>query len=346
MGERGRFTAFVLRRANLELARRVGIAIVLAAGSTACGGADDDVLGPGAAGAGGATEGIAGQSSWIGQSGAGGAGGAADAGVPPPPDAGAAGAPSVDECPRVRVVVAAGATLNVRPEPSTAQAPVGTLANGSIVDKIADVQGESVNGSTLWYQISSPNVSGYVSSTYAECTTDQAPVLTPPTGYYLPLQCGKSAKISQGNFGSFSHAGKSAYAFDFSLGVGTPMVAMADGVVLHVYDKTKPGDPCYDGGGSSCYPYANLVVLLHGDGTASIYKHLSKVLVSLNDFVPRGTPIGLSGSTGYSTGPHAHVMREENCGVANCQSIPLSFADVSGNGVPTTGQTVTSGNCP
>ena len=82
MGERGRFTAFVLRRANLELARRVGIAIVLAAGSTACGGADDDVLGPGAAGAGGATEGIAGQSSWIGQSGAGGAGGAADAGVP------------------------------------------------------------------------------------------------------------------------------------------------------------------------------------------------------------------------------------------------------------------------
>ncbi len=243
-------------------------------------------------------------------------------------------------------MVAAGATLNVRPDPSTSQAPVGTLPNGAIVDVVAEVQGESVSGNTLWFQVSSPKVSGFISSVYAECTLEEPPVLTPPGAYYLPLECGKSAKISQGNFGSFSHSGKSKYAFDFSLGVGTPMVAMADGVVLHVYDKTKPGDPCYDGGGSSCYPYANLVVLLHGDGSASIYKHLSKVLVSLNDFVPRGTPIGLSGSTGYSTGPHAHVMREENCGVANCQSIPLSFADVAGNGVPTTGQTVTSGNCP
>lgn len=30
----------------------------------------------------------------------------------------------------------------------------------------------------------------------------------------------------------------------------------------------------------------------------------------------------------------AHVMRQENCGVANCQSIPLKFAEVAGGDVP------------
>src|SRR5690606_14645789 len=106
------------------------------------------------------------------------------------------------------------------------------------------------------------------------------------------------------------------------------------------------GDPCYNGGDSSCYPYANLVVLLHGDGSPSSYTHLSSASVSLGVYVGRGQRVGLWGSTAYSTGPHAHVMRQEDCGVANCQSIPLKFADVPGDGVPDTGQTVTSGNCP
>ena len=118
---------------------------------------------------------------------------------------------------------------------------------------------------------------------------------------------------------------------------------MADGIVIHRYAETMPGDPCYDGGDEDCFPYANLVVLLHGDGQASIYKHLSEVLVSDGELVPRGEAVGLSGSTGYSTGPHAHVMLEENCGEANCQSVPLEFVEI---GVPVTDQEVTSTNCP
>jgi len=39
-------------------------------------------------------------------------------------------------------------------------------------------------------------------------------------------------------------------------------------------------------------------------------------------------------------------MRMEDCGANNCQSIPLAFADVGGDGVPNTGEMVTSQNCP
>ncbi len=251
-----------------------------------------------------------------------------------------------EDCPRVKVTVAPGDTLNVRPTPSTAGEPVGALDPGAIVDAVALVQGEAIDGNDLWFEISSDEVAGFVSAKFVECTTETPPDLDPPDEYWLPLACGKSAKVSQGNFGDFSHQGKASYAFDFAIPVGTPMVAMADGIVLHTFAETMPGEPCYDGGGPECFPFANLVVLLHGDGATTLYKHLSEVLVVDGEFVPRAGVVGLSGSTGYSTGPHAHSMRMEDCGANNCQSIPLAFADVAGDGVPNTGEMVTSMNCP
>lgn len=248
------------------------------------------------------------------------------------------GDPNAD-CPRLRVLVAPEPTLNVRPTPSTAEAPIDSLPHGAIVEVVMPVQGESIEGNTLWYQIVEP--AGFVSGAFVECTFDLPP--PPPAGYNLPLECGKSAKVTQGNNGNTSHMGITQYAFDFGLALNTPLVAMADGVVLHIYDETGPGDPCYDGGGPDCFPYGNLVVLLHGDGSTTLYKHLNHVEVDLDQPVLRGETVGLSGSTGYSTGPHAHVMRMENCGKNNCQSIPLSFIEC---GVPVQGQTVMSENCP
>jgi len=310
-------------------------------GGNAGSGGDDAVpVGAGAWGDGGA----AGAAGAVAVAGSGGAAGSSSTGGSGGESAGgSAGSGPDPSCPRVQIDVADGATLNVRPTPSTAQPAVGVLADGAIVDLLGEAQGENIGGNDLWYQIAAPSLTGYIFSAYATCTLDE-PIAT-PKGFFIPLNCGSSAKISQGNFGSYSHQGKAKYAFDFAIPVGTPMTAMADGTVLHIYDKTGPGDPCYNGGGSSCFPYANLVVLLHGDGSTTLYKHLSKVSVSKGQFVARGTKVGLSGSTGYSTGPHAHVMRMENCGLTNCQSIPLKFADFPG-GVPSTGQVVKSGNCP
>ncbi len=256
-------------------------------------------------------------------------------------ESGETGGPPAD-CPRVRVQVPPGDVLNVRPTPSTAMEPVGTLANGSLADVVAIVQGEVLEGNGEWVQIEAGMLAGYVWGGLVECTTDE-----PSTdGFFLPLECGMTATISQGNNGDFSHQGQSAYAFDFSLGSGTPLVAIADGTVSHLYGGTMPGDPCYDGGGMECNSAANFVTLLHDDGTASIYGHLSEVHVEIGEFVQRGFAVGLSGSTGWSTGPHAHVAREQACAFGWCQSIAVTFTDVPGDGVPTTGQVVTSGNCP
>ena len=245
------------------------------------------------------------------------------------------------DCPRVRVMVPPGQVLNVRPDPSTAMEPVGSLANGALADVVTFVQGEAIDGNSEWVQIATQTVAGYVWSGFVQCTLDEPSA----DGFYLPLECGFTATVSQGNFSDFSHQGEAAYAFDFSLGSGTPLVAIADGTVSHLYDGTKPGDPCYNGGGMECIYSANYVTVLHDDGTSSAYAHLSEVLVTLGQFVKRGTAVGRSGSSGWSTGRHAHVARQAVCEFGLCQSIAVSFVDVPGDGVPVTGQVVTSGNC-
>lgn len=246
-------------------------------------------------------------------------------------------------CPRVRVGVAVGNALNVRAEPSSEGELLGELPNNAIVDVLDTATGEPIEGVADWYQIADDDLVGWISGAYAECTFDEPAELEPPDGFYLPLECDFSTTIAQGNDGTFTHQGSALYAYDFSIGLDTPLVAMADGVVAYTFDETGPGDPCYDGGGAECFAYGNLVVLRHGDGSTSLYKHLNAVWVTIDELVPAGYPVGLSGSTGYSTGPHAHVMRMEDCGMAQCQSIPLEFIEA---GVPQTGDTVTSENCP
>jgi RNA polymerase sigma-54 factor len=52
--------------------------------------------------------------------------------------------------------------------------------------------------------------------------------------------------------------------------------------------------------------YGNCIVLRHPNGLETLYGHLSKINVKLNQQVSAGEVIGLGGSTGNSTGPHLH----------------------------------------
>jgi murein DD-endopeptidase MepM/ murein hydrolase activator NlpD len=52
----------------------------------------------------------------------------------------------------------------------------------------------------------------------------------------------------------------------------------------------------------------NYIIIDHGNKYKSCYGHLSKVSVKCGDRVIKGQVIGLSGSTGMSTGPHIHYQ--------------------------------------
>jgi murein DD-endopeptidase MepM/ murein hydrolase activator NlpD len=52
--------------------------------------------------------------------------------------------------------------------------------------------------------------------------------------------------------------------------------------------------------------YGNAVLVLMTDGYYALYAHLSEISVEPGETVEAGTQLGLSGSTGRSTGPHLH----------------------------------------
>lgn len=52
--------------------------------------------------------------------------------------------------------------------------------------------------------------------------------------------------------------------------------------------------------------YGRYIVIRHDNGLETIYGHLSKQMVKENQYVDAGTPIGLGGNTGRSTGSHLH----------------------------------------
>jgi len=78
---------------------------------------------------------------------------------------------------------------------------------------------------------------------------------------------------------------------DFGCPEDTKLVACANGRVI-ISKKHKA--------------YGNLVKIKHNSGYFSLYCHLNKRLVSEGEMVKAGDLIGLSGSTGFSTGPHLH----------------------------------------
>lgn len=78
---------------------------------------------------------------------------------------------------------------------------------------------------------------------------------------------------------------------DISAPMGANFIAANDGIV------TKAG---YNGA------YGNMVIIDHGGGVSTLYAHGSEILVQLGQTVKRGDPVLKVGSTGYSTGPHAH----------------------------------------
>ena len=78
--------------------------------------------------------------------------------------------------------------------------------------------------------------------------------------------------------------------------------------------------------------YGNYVIIRHENGLETYYGHLSKQLVSENQRVRAGQPIGLGGNTGRSTGSHLH-FETRLCGVALNPALFFDFRaqDITGD---------------
>jgi murein DD-endopeptidase MepM/ murein hydrolase activator NlpD len=87
---------------------------------------------------------------------------------------------------------------------------------------------------------------------------------------------------------------------------GTPIVATADGTVVH--------SGWYNG-------YGLLVEIDHGNGIQTFYGHCSKIIVRNGQPVTKGEVVSYMGSTGYSTGNHVHYEVRVNGTAVN----PASF---------------------
>jgi murein DD-endopeptidase MepM/ murein hydrolase activator NlpD len=104
-----------------------------------------------------------------------------------------------------------------------------------------------------------------------------------------PLYIMPTHGIFTSNFGyrwGVLHAG-----IDLANSIGTPIVAVSDGVVV-------------DAGPTA--GYGMWVKLRHADGTVTLYGHINTALVSVGERVMAGDQIATMGNRGNSTGPHLH----------------------------------------
>lgn len=96
-------------------------------------------------------------------------------------------------------------------------------------------------------------------------------------------------------YGMREHPITGAYKLHTGMDVGAPIgasfVAAANGIVSKATYNTA---------------YGNMVIIDHGGGVQTLYAHGSEIVVQLGQTVAAGDEILKVGSTGYSTGPHAH----------------------------------------
>jgi len=152
--------------------------------------------------------------------------------------------------------------------------------------------------------------------------------------YRMPFGGKLHRPLGQGVGGPYTHSGPGYYAFDFSMPWGTPVLAARAGKVIAVRDGRRS-----TGAASRSYEAANAVEVLHVDGTIATYAHLQRgALVQEGQTVATGDPLGHSGDTGFSTGPHLHFMVWRRTADLQWKTVPIRFDDGSAQGfVPVAG---------
>jgi hypothetical protein len=138
--------------------------------------------------------------------------------------------------------------------------------------------------------------------------------------YEMPFPCGDGW-----SGGSRAGHSPSSLAIDWNRpdDFGDMVVSPAPGVVTSVTDLGNRS-------------YGRYVVVDHGDGRTTLVAHLSAFWATVGQAVDQGTPLGLVGSTGGSTGPHLHFEERRDRADRSSYFHRTSFA---------MGSTLASRNC-
>lgn len=166
---------------------------------------------------------------------------------------------------------------------------------------------------------------------YHGAVGDPSAAHRPAELYRIPFARSTTYRVSQAYPGGLTHKDPSnQHAIDFAMPVGTMVYAARSGVVIDIATNffTSGTDLKKDGRS------ANLVRMLHDDGTMAIYAHLhwDSIRVRPGDRVQRGEYIAKSGNTGFSTGPHLHFDVQRNAGM-KIISLPVQFEGQGGAAV-------------
>jgi murein DD-endopeptidase MepM/ murein hydrolase activator NlpD len=149
--------------------------------------------------------------------------------------------------------------------------------------------------------------------------------------YRAPFAISKKFMVSQAfPIGVTHNTPDSYYAVDIAMPIGTDIYAARAGTVVEVASTNFRAGPNPEEEGAS----ANLVRIVHDDGTFAIYAHLNwnTIRVMPGDEVQRGEYIADSGNTGFSTGPHLHFVVMRNSGL-RAESLPVVFEGPNGTEV-------------
>ncbi len=135
---------------------------------------------------------------------------------------------------------------------------------------------------------------------------------TTPAKFYLPFPAGKSFGQLPG--GASHTVLQNKHAIDFSMRIGSPVCASADGIVIKIIESGP------DRGGKQ-----NSLIIQHADGMCTCYLHLKNkgVIPRLGDFVFQGDVVAYSGASGTGT-PHLHFSVNK---FEMLESVPIEFVE-------------------
>jgi hypothetical protein len=226
---------------------------------------------------------------------------------------GSAGAPASSAVPP------AGSTGTTLP-PTSGDTSTGSAAS-NIVNIVADPQAASVPAQLACSGHARGTASPFLVSPYAGWASVNSFLDHDNPDYAvdgrIALANGLSADASAGaesdSFPAYwspklrqyvNYDGHNGYDFGVSY---QPILAAGDGTVM--FAGWNSPDP-YAG-------YGQMVLIDHHNGYVTLYGHLSQLEVHKGEKVTAGEEIGISGTTGHSSGPHLHFSVFHNCHVTD-----------------------------